>query len=142
MEKQPSCVDCRLLFSIPFDVQRHAKRGCPFEEGEHNTKKMKRDDYIDSKVYDEEDSIDNDDTAFDPLIDDVYKKLEEDYQNKADTFMTKQNLSEKQAKDDANEHFLLRERKLLMKEYKTLINRIHVLKKNPLHRNITEDIKK
>jgi len=38
MEKQPSCVDCGLLFSTPFDVQRHAKRGCPFEEEEHNTK--------------------------------------------------------------------------------------------------------
>jgi uncharacterized C2H2 Zn-finger protein len=98
MEKQPSCVDCGLLFSMPFDVQKHVKRGCPFAEGEHNTKKMKRDDSIDSKVYDEEDSIDNDDTAFDPLIDDVYKKLEEDYQNKVYTLMTEQNLSEKQAR--------------------------------------------
>lgn len=27
-----------------------------------------------------------------------------------------------------------------MKEYKTLINRMHTLKNNPLHRKITEDI--
>ena len=141
MEKQPSCVDCGLLFSTPFDVQRHVKRGCPFEEEEHNTKKMKHDESIDTEEYDEEDSIDDDDdTAFDPLIDDVYKKLEEDYQKKVDTLMTEQNLSEKQAKDAANEHFLPRERKLLMKEYKTLITRMYALKKSPLHIQITEVI--
>lgn len=54
--------------------------------------------------------------------------------------MTEQNLSEKQAKDAANEHFSPRERKLLMKEYKTLITRMYALKKSPLHRQITEDI--
>ena len=33
MEKQnPSCIDCETLFSIPFDVQRHIKRGCPMDE--------------------------------------------------------------------------------------------------------------
>jgi len=142
-EENPSCIDCGLLFSTPFDVQRHIKRGCPFSEEETDHKQMKFDNTFSeesNESMDEDNEGDMDDSAFNPLIDEVYKKLDGDYQNKLDSIMNDQNVSEKEAKTEANEQFLPRERKLLMNEYRKLLTRTYALKQSPLHRTITYEI--
>jgi hypothetical protein len=48
MEKQnPSCIDWGTLFSTPFDVQRHIKRGCPMDENAPEPKRIRYDEDID-----------------------------------------------------------------------------------------------
>ena len=64
---------------------------------------------------------DGDDSSFDALVDDIYDKLDNDYKNKVDAIMTEQNITEKEAKREAGELFLPRERKELMKDYKKLL---------------------
>ena len=64
---------------------------------------------------------DGDDSGFDALVDDIYDKLDNDYNNKVDAIMTEQNITEKEAKREAGELFLPRERKELMKDYKKLL---------------------
>jgi len=153
MEKQnPSCIDCGTLFSTPFDVQRHIKRGCPMDENAPEPKRIRYDEdidddndnqSIDSKYNEDEDmeeDEDNDDSAFDPLIDDVYEQLNEDYQKRVDKIMEEQGINKTQAKEEANEFFLPRERRLLIKEYRQLLSRMYVLKQSSLHRQITSEI--
>jgi hypothetical protein len=74
------------LFSIPFDVQRHIKRGCLMDVNAPEPKGIRYDDdidedndnqSIDSKYNDDEDedmedNEDIDDSAFDSLIGDAY----------------------------------------------------------------------
>jgi hypothetical protein len=50
----------------------------------------------------------NDDSAFDPLIDDVYEQLNEDYQKRVDKIMEEQGINKTQAKEETNVRFLLR----------------------------------
>jgi len=155
MEKQnPSCIDCGTLFSTDFDVQRHIKRGCPMDENTPKAKRMRYDEdmdednddkSIDSEYNEDEDEVmeedvDMDDSAFNPLIDDVYEQLNEDYQKRVNEIMTEQGLNKARAKEEANEIFLPRERRLLIKEYKQLLFRLYALKQSPLHRQITSEI--
>jgi hypothetical protein len=66
---------------------------------------------IDSKYNEDEDMEEdeaNDDSAFDPLIDDVYEQLNEDYQKRVDKIMEEQGIHKKRAKEEANEIFLPR----------------------------------
>lgn len=96
---------------------------------------------IDSQYNDDEDmKEDNDDSAFNPLIDDVYEQLNEDYQKRADKLMEEQGINKTQAKEEANELFLPRERRLLIKEYRQLLSRIYALKESSRHRQITSEI--
>lgn len=123
MEKRnPFCLDCGTLFSTPFDVQRHIKRVCPTDENAPEPKRISYDEdidddnnnqSIDSKYNEDEDmeeDKDNDDSAFYPLIDDVYEQLNEDYQKRVDKIMEEQGINNTQAKEEANEFFLPRER--------------------------------
>lgn len=119
MEKQnPFCIDCGTLFSTPFDVQRHIKRGCPMDENAPEPKRISYDEdidddndnqSIDSKYNEDEDmeeDKDNDDSAFYPLINDVYEQLNEVYQKRVDKIMEEQGINKTQAKEEANEFFL------------------------------------
>ena len=132
MEKQkqfiqnPACIDCGILFQSPFDVQRHMKNGCSMQED---------DDSNDSTETDV-----GDDSGFDALIDDIYDKLDSDYKNKVDDIMAEQNVTENEAKREADELFLPRERKELMKDYKKLLETMYNIKESPLHRKITRQI--
>jgi len=70
---------------------------------------------IDSKYNEDEDMEEdeaNDDSAFDPLIDDVYEQLNEDYQKRVNKIMEEQGIHKTRAKEEANEFFLPRERRL------------------------------
>jgi len=145
MDKQVqnhSCIDCGLLFSTPFDVQRHVKRGCPFQEDENEAKKLKYDESVYSDDSDEslDDNSDMDDSAFNPIINEVYKKLHNEYESKIETIKKEQELSETAAKKEVDELFLPRERKLLMKLYKNMMTTMYAIKRSPLHRKITNEI--
>ena len=83
---------------------------------------------------------DRDDSGFDALIDDIYDTLDNDYKNKVDVIMAEQNITEKEAKREADELFLPRERKELMKDYQNLLETMHNIKESPLHRKITRGI--
>jgi hypothetical protein len=147
MEKQnPSCIDCGTLFSTPFAVQRHIKRGCPMDENAPEPKRILYDEdidddndnqSIDSKYNEDED---NDDSAFDPLIDDVYEQLNEDHQKRVDKIMEEQGINKTRAKEEVNEFFLPCERRLLIKEYRQLLSRMYALKQSSPHRQITSKI--
>lgn len=69
------CIDCGLLFSTPFDVQIHVKRGCPFQEDKIEAKKLKYDESVYSDKSDEplDNNNDMDDSAFNPIINVVSK---------------------------------------------------------------------
>jgi hypothetical protein len=54
--------------------------------------------------------------------------------------MAEHNITEKEAKREADELFLPRERKELMKDYKKLLETLHNIKESPLHRKITRGI--
>lgn len=82
---------------------------------------MKYEESIDSDIFydnDEIEVVDEDDSAFDPLIDDAYQKLDAHYQKEVDNLMPDTNLTESDAKQEANELFLARERQMLMKDYR------------------------
>ena len=149
MDKQnPSCIDCGTLFSTEFDVQRHIKRGCPMQDDEPSAKRMKfnEDNEDDNQSVTSNDTEvesiwdDMDDSAFNPLINDVYEQLNDDYQIKINEIMENQGVNEEDAKEEANELFLPRERRLLIKDYKQLLLRLYALKQSPLHRQITGEI--
>ena len=61
----------------------------------------------------------------------------DDYKNKVDAIMAEQNTIEKETKREADELFLPRERKELMKDYKELLETMHNITESPLHRKIT-----
>ena len=153
MEKQnPSCIDCGTLFSTPFDVQRHIKSGCPMDENAPEPKRKRYDEDIDDDndnqsidaKYDEDEDMeedeDNDDSAFDPLIDDVYEQLNKDHQKRVDKIMEGQGINKTRAKEEVNAFFLPRERRLLIKEYRQPLSRMYALKQSSLHRQITSKI--
>jgi hypothetical protein len=79
----------------------------------------------------------NDDSAFDPLIDDVCEQLNEDYQKRVDTIMEEQGIHKTRAKEEANEFFLPRDRRLFNQGIQTLLSRMYALKQSSLHRQIT-----
>jgi dsDNA-binding SOS-regulon protein len=83
------------------------KNGCAMHEDDDSNGSTEKDD--------------GDDSGFDALVDDIYDKLDNDYNNKVDAIMTEQNITEKEAKREAGELFLPRERKELMKDYKKLL---------------------
>jgi hypothetical protein len=60
---------------------------------------------IDAK-YDEDEDMeedeDNDDSAFDPLIDDVYEQLNKDHQKRVDKIMEGQGINKTRAKEEVN----------------------------------------
>lgn len=132
MEKQKqlmqnsACIDCGILFQSPFDVQRHMKNGCPMQEDDDSNESTEIDD--------------GEDSGFDALIDDIYDKLDNDYKNKVDDILAEQNITEKEAKREADELFLPREGKKLMKEYEKLLETMYIIKESTLHRKITREI--
>jgi hypothetical protein len=71
---------------------------------------------------------DNDDSAFDPLIDDVYEQLNKDHQKRVDKIMEGQGINKTRAKEEVNAFFLPRERRLLIKEYRQPLSRMYALK--------------
>ena len=54
--------------------------------------------------------------------------------------MAAHNITEKEAKREADDLVLPRERKELMKDYKKLLETMHNIKEGPLHRKITREI--
>lgn len=54
--------------------------------------------------------------------------------------MNEQGLSKGKARKEADELFLSRERKQLIKEYDKLLTRMYAIMHSPLHRKITEEI--
>ena len=89
---------------------------------------------------DMEEDEDNDDFAFDLLIDDEYEQLNEYYQKRVDKIMEEQGINKTRAKEQANEFFLPRERRLSIKEYRQLLSRMYALKQSSRHRQITNEI--
>ena len=53
--------------------------------------------------------------------------------------MEDKNLTENEAKQEADELFLPRERRLLIKDYKTFLTRAYAIKRSPLHNQITKE---
>ena len=59
-EKFPSCSECGTLFSSSYDLQRHARKGCPMEQSDNYTS--------------EDDNDEDDDDGFIPLVNEVWEE--------------------------------------------------------------------
>ena len=132
-EKFPSCSECGTLFSTSYDLQRHARKGCPMEE------QSDTDTFDDDN--DEDGSDEDHDDGFNSLVNEVWEENHSTFSKKVEQLM-KENvqLSEKEAREDVREMMLSKDRALLMKKYKTFLLLSADLNRSKLHRNIKEAV--
>ena len=125
-----SCIDCGGLFATPFDLQRHVKRVCPMDQ-----------DTSDVDIENEETSDEEDDNSgFNDLVNKVLDKNQDQFQKKIQKLMDSEHISEKEARTEAKELMLPRDKSLFLKEYKKVLENELKLRQSPLHREIKKDI--
>ena len=127
-ERYPSCDECGTVFASLYDLKRHMKNGCPIEEETDESDAMS-------------DVSDDDDTGFNPLINEVWAENEPFFDKKVDLLL-KDNLqlSKSEAREEASDLMLHKDRSLLFKKYKRLLMLTANLNRSKLHRNIKQSV--
>ena len=146
-----SCIDCGLLYASLMDLQKHVKRGCPEADDsdeERPVKRQKREtlesdqsDYSDS-VNDEESDTewDEDEPGFQQLVYKAFDQYNDIYGDKVNKLMEEENIAKEAARRDVNDILRSRYRKSLVREYKTFINMVHLMRNSSAHNEIREAI--
>ena len=145
-----SCMDCGQLFAAPIDLQKHVKRGCPeadssdVEEGIYTRKRSR---YESDSEYDEDmeytdNELDDDEEGFELLVQKVWDNYDHIYQKKMDELMESDDLSEEKARREASSMLHSKYKRALVKEYKSFLNLMFLMKSSPIHIQITNDINK
>ena len=131
----PSCNECGVLFSTLYDLQKHVKRGCPMDED---------DDSITESDVEENYHSDTDfnDTGFYPLINRVYEETDDQFIQKVQSIMDKEGLTEKEARSEAKEQMLPKNRAVFLRVYKDFVKTEMDLNHSHLHKEVMLDVKK
>ena len=120
---KPSCIDCHVEFEDKHDMISHTLKGCPMET-----------------VSDDEEPAEEDEAAYDELIDAVWKEHNPIFQRKVTELMEEDDISEEGARSVAREQMLHRDKVLFMKKYKDILRFCVRLMGSPLHKAIQADI--
>ena len=129
----PSCNECGVLFSTLYDLQKHVWKGCPMDEDGSNQ---------DSDSEDNSDSaIDFDDSGFNRLVNKVFDELNERFQQKVQSIMDSENLTEKDARNEATGRMRSKYRAVLLRDYKDFVQTEIELKQSRLHKEVLTDVK-
>ena len=129
----PSCNECGVLFSTLYDLQKHVRKGCPMNEDGSNQ---------DSDSENNSDSaIDFDDSGFNRLVNKVFDELNERFQKKVQSIMDSEELTEKEARNEATERMRSKYRAVLLRHYKDFVQTEINLKQSRLHKEVLTDVK-
>lgn len=131
----PSFCECGVLFSTLYDLQKHVKRGCPMDEDN---------DSITESGFQEkyENDTDFDDTGFDRLINKAYEETDKQFLQKVQSIMDKKDLTEKEARSEAKDLMLPKNRAVFLREYKDFVKTEMELNHSNLHKEVMLDVKK
>ena len=133
-ERYPFCGDCGTMFVTSYDLQRHTKSGCPMDEN-------KEEDDQDESDMDNDEYEEDDDNGYNFLVNEVLDEHSPQYQNKVDRLMEEdENLSKEEARQEASDLMLSKDKSLFMKKYKALLVHIYDLNQSKLHRDIRKEI--
>ncbi|KAK3092712.1 hypothetical protein FSP39_006378 [Pinctada imbricata] len=142
--KMHSCDNCGLVFENIHDLHRHVKTWCPKnrkrtrdEDEKTIHKKMKLDD--DSSEEDDDSLENDDDDGFDFIVNEVWDDHSTQYDRKIKQLM-EDDMSKKDAKEEASDIMLSKDRSLFMKKYKDFLMHMHELNASRLHRMIKQEI--
>ena len=91
-------------------------------------------------VSEDGESEEEDEAAYDELIDAVWKEHNPIFQRKVTELMEEDDISEEEARSVAREQMLHRDKVLFMKKYKDILRFCVRLMGSPLHRAIQADI--
>ena len=130
----PSCNECGVLFSTLYDLQKHVRKGCPMDDDNGSNQ--------DSDTEDKSDSdMDFDDSGFNRLINKVFDETDEQFQQKVQFIMDSEDLTEKEARNEATERMRSKYRALFLRDYKDFVQTEMELKHSRLHKNVLTDVK-
>ncbi|KAK3106066.1 hypothetical protein FSP39_011921 [Pinctada imbricata] len=130
-KEHPSCSDCGIMFGTHYDLQRHIKKGCPMDE----------DSIEDSDENDMQHEESDNEDGFSFLVNEVWDENSAQFNRKVDQLMEDDpDMSKKEARDDASELMLNKDRSLFMKKYKNFISNMFRLNASKLHRSIKNEI--
>ena len=130
----PSCSECGLLFSTLYDLQKHVRRGCPMDEDDDSATQLDHEEANDS-------DIEFDDSGFNRIIDKVYDETDELFQQKVQSIMDQEDVSEEEARSEAKEHMLRKDRNVFIRDYKEFVRTEMELKQSQLHKEVIDNIK-
>ena len=131
-ERYPSCGDCGTMFATSYDLQRHTKNDCPMDENQEDQDES-------DMEYDE--SEEDNDTGFNFLVNEVWEEHSGQYQNKVNRLMEEdENVSKEEARQEASDLMLSKDKTLLMKKYKNFLVHMYDLNASKLHRDIRKEI--
>ena len=120
---KPSCIDCHVEFEDKHDMISHTLKGCPMET-----------------VSNDGEPAEEDEAAYDELIDAVWKEHNPILQRKVTELMEEDDISEEEAGSVAREQMLHRDKVLFMKKYKDILQFCVRLMGSSLHRAIQEEL--
>ena len=130
----PSCSECGIIFSTLYDLQKHVRKGCLMDEDVDSNQG--------SDVEDKSDSdMEFDDSGFDRLVNKVYDETDEQYQQKVQSIMNTEDLTEKEARNEAKHQMLPKTRTVFLRDYKDFIQTEMELQHSELHREVINDVK-
>ena len=130
----PSCSECGVLFSTS-DLQKHVKRGCPVDEDNDSITESDDEENYHSDT-------DFDDTGFDSMTNKVYEEMDDQFIQKVQSFMDNEGLTEKEAKSEAKEQMLPKNRAVFLRVYKDFVKTEMELHHSHLQKEVMLDVKK
>ena len=130
----PSCSECGLLFSTLYDLQKHVKRGCPMDEDDDSAIQLDHEEANDS-------DIEFDDSGFNRIIDKAYDETDELFQQRVQSIIDKEDVSEKEARSEAKQHMLPKDRNVFIRDYKEFVRTEMELKQSQLHKEVIDNVK-
>ncbi|KAK3107334.1 hypothetical protein FSP39_012070 [Pinctada imbricata] len=142
-KKMHSCDDCGLVFENIHDLQRHVITRCQenrkrkHDEDEDTIHKKMRLDDVSSE--EDNDSAENDDNGFDFIVNEVWDDHSTQNDRKIKQLM-EDDMSKKDAKEEASDIMLSKDRSLFMKKYKDFLMHMHELNVSRLHRMIKQEV--
>ena len=85
--------------------------------------------------------IELDDSGFNRIIDKVYDETDELFQQKVQSIMDQEDVSEEEARSEAKEHMLRKDRNVFIRDYKEFVRTEMELKQSQLHKEVIDNIK-
>lgn len=125
------CMDCGAVYVTSNDLQRHLKRGCPEDDNSDDENPL-------HKIL--KPTPINDDSGFNSLIGRVYEMHDDEYGDRINALMKQRNISDKKARDVADEEFLPKWKKSLMKKYREILVFMHNIEGSPTYDEIGDAI--
>ena len=96
----------------------------------------------DFDIEDKSDSdMDFDDSGFNRLVNKVFDETDEQFQQKVQSIMDSEDLTEKEARNEATERMHSKYRAMFLRDYKDFVQTEMELKHSRLHREVLNDVK-